>query len=83
MIEGFKGCVFLKQVVLPIVFSIAPLILCFSVIHSKIATITFDTFIFESILSVILSSVVIGYVGLNAEERSRIEAMVVSKIKKK
>lgn len=83
MIEGFKGSVFLKQVVLPIVFSIAPLILCFSVIHSKIATITFDTFIFESILSVILSSVVIGYVGLNAEERSRIETMVVSKIKKK
>lgn len=73
---------FLKNVIYPICLSSIPL---FAIIYAKyhfITDTTFISFIIESIAIVLIEVVVIGWLGLNKNERGFISRTLLKKIKK-
>lgn len=82
MLPGFRGFIFIKKVIVPIVIAILPAIVVTYYFHNATKTISWESFIGESFACVIVSLLCISFLGVNYEERDKIKSLIKSKIRK-
>lgn len=82
LLPGFSPRIFLNKALLPITFSVVPILIVTITIHSFVQTVNVYGFILESFGSVFISILCIWFLGLTKREREKLQGIAINHIKK-